>query len=123
MVHRMYCRYWVTYGNNNRQYILQCKNPVRISFQDHHTLFKHNTNDSNEQAGEASTCTHISHAKYFMEWTSSSWYTCPQATAAGSEAWRLSSLKENAAPTQQQDFYEQTPIDEARDSVTLFWLL
>ena len=58
-----------------------------------------------------------------MEWTSSTRCTCPQATAAGSEAQRISSLKESAAPTQWHDFCEQTPIDEARDSVTLLQLL
>ena len=57
------------------------------------------------------------------EWTSSTWCICPQAAAAGSKARRLGSLKESPAPTQWQDFCEQTPIDEARDSVTLLRLL
>ena len=58
-----------------------------------------------------------------MEWTSSTQYTCPQAITAGSEAWRFGSLKESPAPTQWQDFCEQIPIGEARDSVTLLQLL
>ena len=33
------------------------------------------------------------------------------------------SLALSQAPTQWKDFSEQTPIDEARHSVTLFWLL
>ena len=80
-------------------------------------------NNGDNKAGESSTCTHISHAKYFMEWTSSTQCTCPQAATVGSEAWRLSSLKESPAPTQWQDLGEQTPIDEASNSVTLLWLL
>ena len=58
-----------------------------------------------------------------MAWTSSTQCTCPQAATAGSEVQRLGSLKESPAPTQWQDFCEQTPIEEARDSVTLLWLL
>ena len=58
-----------------------------------------------------------------MEWILSTQCTCPQAATAGSEAWRLNSLKESPAPTQWQDFCEQTPIDEARHSVTLLQLL
>ena len=38
--------------------------------------------------------------------------------AAGSEARRFVSLEKSPAPTQQQDFCEQTPIDEARDCHT-----
>ena len=58
-----------------------------------------------------------------MDWTPSTQCKCLQAATVGSEAWRLSSLEESPAPTQQQDFCEQTPIDEARDSVTLLCLL
>ena len=57
-----------------------------------------------------------------MEWTSITQCTCPQATAAGSEAQRLISLTESPAPLQWQDFCEQTPIDETADFVTLLQL-
>ena len=99
------------------------KSRIGLSFQDHHTIQKHCTDDSDEQASKASACTHISCAKYSMDWTASTWSSCPQATTAGSEAQRFASLEESPAPTQWQDFCEQTPIDEARDSVTLLWLL
>ena len=58
-----------------------------------------------------------------MEWTSGTRCTFPQAMTTGSEAWRFVSLEKSPAPTQWQDFCEQTPIDEARDSVTLLQLL
>ena len=61
--------------------------------------------------------------KIFHGVTSSTQCTCPQAATAGSEAQRLGSLKESPAPTQRQDFCEQTPIDKARDYVTLLQLL
>ena len=61
-------------------------------------LQKDNTNVSNEQVGKASTCTHISGTKYFMEWTSSTQCTCSQSAAAGSEAWRFASLTESQVP-------------------------
>ena len=77
---------------------------ISLSFQDHHTLQKYSINDSDKQAGKSSTGTHISHAQYFTEWTSSTQTTCPQAATAGSEVWRLGSLKEIPAPTQWQDF-------------------
>ena len=47
----------------------------RNSFQDHHTLGTSN----NSKAGGFSTCTCTPSAKYFMEWTSSTLCTCPQA--------------------------------------------
>ena len=91
----------------------------RNSFQYHHTLCT--SNDSyDSKAGRFSTCTHTSSAKYFMEWTSSTLCTCPQATKTGSQNRRLVSLEKSPAPTQWKDFFEQTPIDEARHSVTLF---
>ena len=46
--------------------------------------------------------------------------TCPQATEKGSQTRRLVSLEKSPAPTQWKDFCEQTPIDKARHSVTLF---
>ena len=61
------------------------KSRIGLSFQDHHTLQKHSTNDSDEQAGKSCTGTHISHTKYFTEWPSSTRCTCPQATTAGSK--------------------------------------
>ena len=88
------------------------KSRVGISFQDHHTL-KTSTDNGNSKAGQSSTCTHISSAEYFMEWTSSTLCTCPQAATSGSETWRLISLEKSPAPTQWKDFCEQTPIDEA----------
>ena len=91
------------------------KSRVGFSFQDHHTL-QNSTDNSNNKAGKSSTCTHMSYAKYFMEWTSHTQCTCPQAAVTGSEAWRLGSLKESPAPTQQQDFCEQTPIYKARNT-------
>ena len=92
------------------------------SFQDHHTL--HTSNDSNvSKAGKSSTCKGTPSAKYFTEWTSSTRCTCPQATATGSETQRLISLEESPALAQWKDFCEQTPIEEARHSVTLFQLL
>ena len=36
------------------------KSRIGLSFQDHHTLQKHSTDNSDKQAGKASTCTHIS---------------------------------------------------------------
>ena len=72
--------------------------------------------------GRFSTCTCTPSAKYFMEWTSSTLCTCPQATEMGSQTRRLLSLKKS--PTLHNGgFCEQTPIDEARHSVTLFQLL
>ena len=92
------------------------------SFQDHHTLCT--SNDSyNSKAGRFSTSTCTASAKYFMEWTSSTLCTCPQATKTGSQTKRLISLEKCPAPAQWKDFCEQTPIDEARHSVTLFRLL
>ena len=55
--------------------------------------------------------------------TSSTQCTCPQAATSGPETQRLISLEKTPAPTQWKDLCEQTPIDEARHSVTLFWLL
>ena len=75
------------------------------SFQDHHTLCT-SINDSDSKAGRFSTCTCTPSAKYFMEWTSSTWCTCPQATATGSETWRLVSLEKSPAPTQWKDLCE-----------------
>ena len=98
------------------------KSRIGLSFQDHHTLQMHSTDDDTEQADKVSTGTHISHTKYFMEWTSSTQCTCPQAAIAGSEVQRLVSLTESPAPPQQQDFCEQTSIDKTRDSVTLLLL-
>ena len=90
----------------------------RNSFQDHHTLCT--SNDSyNSKTGRSSTCTH----KYFMEWTSSTLCTCPQATKAGLQTRGIVSLEKNQAPTQWRNFCEQTPIDKTRHSVTLFWWL
>ena len=85
MVHQMYSRYWVTYRNDNRQYIANVNiSRVGISFQDHHTL-KTSTDDGNSKAGKPTTCRCMGNAKYFMEWTSSTLCTCPKATASGSE--------------------------------------
>ena len=89
------------------------------SFQDHHTLHT----SYNSKAGRLSTCTCTPSAKYFMEWTSSTRCTCPQAAKTGSQTRRLVSLEKSPAPGQWKDFFEQTPIDEARHSVTLFRLL
>ena len=75
----------------------QCKNPELASIFRTTTPFRNSTFDSDEQVGKASTCTCTSCAKYFMEWTSSTKCTCPQATTAGSEAWELSSLAESQA--------------------------
>ena len=58
-----------------------------------------------------------------MEWNSSTWCTCSQAAATGSQTQRIVSLVKSPAPTQWKDFCEQTPIDKARHSVTLFQLL
>ena len=52
-----------------------------------------------------------------------SWSGPPQATKTGSQTRRLISLGKSPAPTQWKDFCEQTPIDKARHSVTLFQLL
>ena len=89
------------------------------SFQDHHTLCT-SSNNSNSAVGK-----HVSmgNAKYFMEWTSSTLCTCPQATKTGSQTRSLVSLEKSPAPAQWKDFCELTPIDEARHSVTLFRLL
>ena len=46
---------------------------------------------------------------------------CPQAAKTSSQTKRLISLEKS--PAQWKDFCEQTPIDKARHSVTLFWLL
>ena len=89
--------------------------PDRNSIQDHHTL--HINYDNKTGTGNAK------HAKYFMEWTSSTLCTCPQAAKIGFQIRRLVSLEKSPAPAQWKDFCEQTPIDEARHSVTLFWLL
>ena len=122
-VHQMYSRYLVTYGNDSKQYIANVKIQSwnLLSGPPHPPINLHD--DSDNKAGKSSTCTHISHAKYFTEWTSSTQCTCPQATTAGSEAQIFSSLKESPASTQWQDFCEQTPIEKARDSVTLLKLL
>ena len=94
----------------------------RNSFQDHHTL--RTSNDSyDSKAGRFSTCTCIPSVKYFMEWTSSTLCICPQATETGSQTRRFISLEKSPVPAQWKDFCEQTPIDEARHSVKLFWLL
>ena len=58
-----------------------------------------------------------------MQNTSELTPTCPQATAPGSETQRLVSLEKSPAPTQWKDLYEQIPIDKARHSLTLIWLL
>ena len=94
----------------------------RNSFQNHHTLHTSNMTN-NSKADRFSTCTHTPSAKYFTEWTSSTLCTCPQAAKTGFQIRRLFSLEENPAPTQWKDFCEQTPIDDARNSVTLFQLL
>ena len=47
----------------------------------------------------------------------------PQAANTGFQTRRLASLEKSPAPTQWKDFCEQTPIDKARHSVTLFQLL
>ena len=39
------------------------------------------------------------------------------------ETRRIASLEKSQASTQWQDFCEQTPIDKARHSITIFWLL
>ena len=87
----------------------------RNSFQDHHTL----CTSYDSKTGRFSTFT----CKYFMEWTSSTLCACPQATKAGLQTRRIISLEKSQAPTQWKDFCEQTPIDKARHSVTLFLLL
>ena len=88
------------------------------SLQDHHTLCtSYDSYDS--KAGRSSTCTH----KYFMEHTSSTLCTCPQATKAGLQTRGLISLEKSQAPTQWKDFCQQIPIDKVRHSVTLFLLL
>ena len=61
--------------------------------------------------------------KYFMEWTSSILCTCPQTATSDSQTQRIISLEKSPAPVQWKDFCEQTPIDEARHSVTLIQLL
>ena len=61
--------------------------------------------------------------KYFKEWTSSTLCTCPQVDNSDLQIRGIVSLEKSQAPTQWKDFCEQTPIDEARHSVTLFWLL
>ena len=58
-----------------------------------------------------------------MEWTSSTWCTCPQAAKVGTEAQRPGCLAESQDTPQLWDFCDETPIDEAADSVTLLWLL
>ena len=92
------------------------------SFQDHHILCT-SSNDSNRAVGKCSTCKCIGNAKYFMEWTSSTLCTCPQAAKTGFQTRRLISLEKSPASAQWKDFCEQTPIDKARHSVTLFRLL
>ena len=53
-----------------------------------------------------------------------SWSGPPaQAIKAGLQTRRIVSLEKCQAPTQWKDFCEQTPIDKARHSVTLFQLL
>ena len=44
----------------------------------------------------------------------------PQAAETGSQTRRIISLEKSPAHAQWKDFCEQTPIDEARHSVTLF---
>ena len=44
-------------------------------------------------------------------------------TESSSQTCRIVSLDKSSATTQWKDFCEQTPIDGARNSVTLFWLL
>ena len=46
-----------------------------------------------------------------------------QATETGFQTRRLVNLEKSPAPAQWKDFCEQTPIDKARHSVTLFQLL
>ena len=46
-----------------------------------------------------------------------------EATETGFQTRRLISLEKSPVPTQRKDFCEQTPIEEAGHSVTLFWLL
>ena len=89
-------------GNIRKQQAVQgqCENPESASPFRTTTLQKHSTDESNKQAGKASTCTCISCAKHFTEWTSNTWCTCPQAAAVGSEAQRLHSLTESQAPPQ-----------------------
>ena len=56
----------------------------RNSFQDHHTL----CTSYDGKTGRSKTCTH----KYFMEWTSSSLCTCPQAAKVGLQTRRIVTL-------------------------------
>ena len=100
----------------------QCKNPESES--PFRTTTPSKTALTTATAKQANPVhAHTFPAKYFIEWTSNTWCTCSKAAATGSEAQRLSSLNESPAHQQWQDFCEQTPIDEARDSVTLLWLL
>ena len=88
-------------------------------FQDHHTL--HISYDN--KTGQSSTSTQ----KYFTEWTSSTLCTCQQIYCKPGELLALKKVKHphngktlvNRLPLIKQ----QTPIDKARHSVTLFQLL
>ena len=101
----------------------QSKNQELVSPFRTTTPFENSAPTTDSQAGKSSTCTCTAHAKYFIEWTSSTRCTYPQAATAGSETCRLISLKESPSPPQQQDFCEQAPIDKTADSVTLLQLL
>ena len=50
-------------------------------------------------------------------------YACTPTNKSGLKTGRIASLKKSQAPTQQQDFCEQIPIDKARHIITIFWLL
>ena len=115
-------RHMETTMSSTKPVQFQYNSRLGIPFQDHHTL-RTSTDNGNTKTGKSSTCKCTPHANYFMEWTSSTLCTCPQAAASGSETQRLISLEKSPAPTQWKDFCEQTPIDKARHSVTLFWLL
>ena len=121
MVHQMYSRCRMTMSST-KPVQFQYNSRVGISFQDHHTLHT-STDNGDSKAGKRSTCKCTGNAKYFLEWTSSTLCTCPQTSTSGSEIQRLISLEKSPAPAQWKDFCEQTPIDEARHSVPLFWLL
>ena len=119
----MYSRHWATYGNDNRQYIANTKIQSWHLLSGPPSFSETSTNDGDSKAGKSSTCKCTPCARYFMEWTSSTLCTCPQTATLGSEIWRFIHLEKSPAPTQWKDFCEKTPIDIARHSIILFWLL
>ena len=121
-VHQMSSRYWVTYRNDNRQYIANTKIQGQHLSEPPHPL-RNQHQLVNSKTGRSSTCKCISSAKYFMKWTSSSLCTCSQTTTSGTKTQRFVSLEKSPAPTQWKDFCDQTPIDKARHSVPIFHLL